>query len=297
MAQTMNVKILQVTKTTAEWASVNDVISKGLLLVELTADGKTKIKVGNGVDTFADLKYIESATDTSLYYTKNETDTQISEAIKAIGDMLVIKGVLDSKDALPASDNKVGDVYLVKPADGDNAQSANDSYEEYIWTSADAWEFMGHAQQTDLTEYAKTTEVEALVNAVDNKVTTLTATVTENKNACDTATKQVADDLTALTETVANNKKAAEDALAPVSTKADANETAITELTKTVEGNKTVAETAIADVDKKADKNATDIATNTASIAANAQALTDYKAEVEGAYVKYADELVLNCTL
>lgn len=60
--QVNNSKVLHVTKTTEEWASVTTVIDKGLLCVETTTDGKTKAKIGDGTNTFADLPYLQDGT-------------------------------------------------------------------------------------------------------------------------------------------------------------------------------------------------------------------------------------------
>lgn len=45
-------------KTTAEWANDNSVQAKGSPCIEFTADGKTKLKIGDGVNTFAALPYV-----------------------------------------------------------------------------------------------------------------------------------------------------------------------------------------------------------------------------------------------
>lgn len=52
------VKIALKNKTTEQWASDTDVQTKGSACVEFTADGKTKLKIGDGVNTFANLPYI-----------------------------------------------------------------------------------------------------------------------------------------------------------------------------------------------------------------------------------------------
>lgn len=52
------VKICLKNKTTAQWADDLDVQTKGSACVEFTTDGKTKLKIGDGVNTFADLPYI-----------------------------------------------------------------------------------------------------------------------------------------------------------------------------------------------------------------------------------------------
>lgn len=61
----MNVKILQVVKTTSEWADVSSVISRGLLCIELApipdtspTEYMTLAKVGDGVKTYAQLDYL-----------------------------------------------------------------------------------------------------------------------------------------------------------------------------------------------------------------------------------------------
>ena len=52
------VKISLKNKTTEQWAADMEVQTKGSACVEFTADGKTKLKIGDGVNTFADLPYI-----------------------------------------------------------------------------------------------------------------------------------------------------------------------------------------------------------------------------------------------
>lgn len=58
MATETSARLELVTKTTDEWAQVQDVIAKGVPCVELADGGKTYIKVGNGTASFAELPYI-----------------------------------------------------------------------------------------------------------------------------------------------------------------------------------------------------------------------------------------------
>ena len=147
---TMNVKVLHVSKTTAQWADVTDVISKGLLCVEFAADGKTKLKVGNGTDTYADLPYAGGDIDITKYSTTEEVNNAISEAISALGNLMTVKGIVEDTTKLPTTDNKVGDVYLV----GTQGETT-DSFSEYIWTENNKWEFMGRvATEVNLDAYA-----------------------------------------------------------------------------------------------------------------------------------------------
>ena len=134
---TMNgVEIYLDTRTTAQWATVVRVIPKGFVCVELTTDGKCKMKCGDGVQAFADLPYvggdldmtqINEAITTALtnYYTKTETDNAISEAIGNLGTLFRFKGRVDTVNDLPASDNQQGDVYLV------GAEGAGEFAEQY----------------------------------------------------------------------------------------------------------------------------------------------------------------------
>ena len=159
---TMNVKVVNVVKTTAEWGQVADVITKGVLCVETTADNKVKIKVGDGAKTYDALPYA-SEVDLSDYSTTTQMTQAINDAITALGNLMTVKGVVATKDELPAEDNKVGNVYFVG-ADGDTG----DSYAEYVWTEAGKWEYIGQIQATDLSNYYKKSEVDTFLgNKVD----------------------------------------------------------------------------------------------------------------------------------
>lgn len=121
---TMNVKVLNVTKTTAQWAA-NDVkdtiISKGLLCIELDSNNKSWAKVGDGVHKYAELPYITDA------------------AIASLGNLFTIKGVVASTSDLPSTGNHPGDVYFV----GSASTAGSDKFEEYVWTTGGTWEFIG----------------------------------------------------------------------------------------------------------------------------------------------------------
>lgn len=159
---TMNVKVINVVKTTAEWGQVTDVITKGVLCVETTTDNKVKIKVGDGAKTYNALPYA-SEVDLSDYSTTTQMTQAINDAVAALGNLMTVKGVVATKDELPAEDNKVGNVYFVG-ADGDTG----DSYAEYVWTEAGKWEYIGQIQTTDLSDYYKKSEIDTFLgNKVD----------------------------------------------------------------------------------------------------------------------------------
>ena len=205
---TMNgIEIYLDTRTTAQWGTVSRVIPKGFVCVELTTDGKCKMKCGDGVQTFADLPYvggdldmteINNAITTALtdYYTKTETDEAISEAIGNLGTLFRFKGRVDTVNDLPASDNQQGDVYLV------GAEGANE-FAEYYWTGT-FFDYMGKTTSIDLTDYYKKSDVDNLLNGkvdkVEGKGLSTEDFTTELKNRLNSLENY---DDTALTERVA----------------------------------------------------------------------------------------------
>lgn len=56
--QIFTTKIALVNKTTSEWGIESTIPVKGCPCVEWTTEGKPKIKIGDGVNTFNDLKYV-----------------------------------------------------------------------------------------------------------------------------------------------------------------------------------------------------------------------------------------------
>ena len=183
MSKNMNVQVLHVTKTTAEWASETSVIKKGLLCIEFTSNGGTKAKIGDGNNSYSNLPYLQDGSFTiSSYYTKEETDGIVSDAIRALGNIITIKGVVGSAGSLPTTNNNVGDLYFVG-----TQGSTTDSFSEYVWTTNSKWEYLGTVQtEVDLSGYATIDYVTSNTHTHSNKAvldaTTSSFTTTKNTN-------------------------------------------------------------------------------------------------------------------
>lgn len=163
---TMNgIEIYLDTRTTAEWSGVTRAIPKGYTCVELTIDGKCKLKVGDGVLTYAELPYVGGDIDLTSYYTKSETDTAISEAISSLGTLFKFKGRIDTVGDLPSDGNQQGDVYLVGAADASE-------FAEYYWTGT-MFDYMGKTGSVDLSNYYTKSEVDGLMGGLEDRVTAI----------------------------------------------------------------------------------------------------------------------------
>ena len=68
---TLNTRIVICNDTTANWGTSQKVILKGEYAIEFPENGEPKVKIGNGVDTFANLPYI------------TKTPTEITNAINS----------------------------------------------------------------------------------------------------------------------------------------------------------------------------------------------------------------------
>lgn len=152
-----------VVKTSAQWderAIEFWVVPRGCLCVELTPDGKTKIKIGEGNKFYSQLPYITSEGDLSNYYTKTEIDSLLTNL-----NRMAIQSTeeYDSKNDLPLTGNKLGDVRFVKSA----SPSIKTDPDVYVWDNT-KWIYVGYDfSQIDLSEYVKKEEFEPVKEKVD----------------------------------------------------------------------------------------------------------------------------------
>ena len=120
-------------------------------------------------------------TNLSVYST-TETDSAISTALSALGNILRFKGVKTSVDQLPTTGNKIGDVWFV----GTNTTAGKDDFTEYVWAQVSSspdvyeWEYLGKVQvDPDLSDYLTNT---ALSGAYGTGSKTWVTTLTQSKN-------------------------------------------------------------------------------------------------------------------
>lgn len=155
-----------VVKTSSQWnerAVEFWVVPRGCLCVELTPRGKTKIKVGEGNKYFSQLPYVCGDVDPSNYYTKEE----INNILNNFNRMAIMStNEYDSKNDLPMTGNKLGDVRFVKSA----SPSIKIDPDIYLWNGT-RWIYVGSEfPDIDLSKYLKKEEFHELFDPVKLQV-------------------------------------------------------------------------------------------------------------------------------
>jgi hypothetical protein len=155
-----------VVKTSEQW---NErivefwVVPRGCLCVELTQDGKTKIKIGEGNKYYSQLPYICDGDDLSQYYTKEEVNNLFDNFNRMA---IMSTDEYDRKADLPMTGNKLGDVRFVKSS----SPSITIDPDIYLWNGR-KWIYVGNQfPEIDLNKYLKKTEFHELFDPVKERV-------------------------------------------------------------------------------------------------------------------------------
>ena len=172
-----------VVKTSAQWderAIEFWVVPRGCLCVELTPEGKTKIKIGEGNKFYSQLPYVNDISDLENYYTKEEVDNIVKNI-----NLMAIRSTdeYDTKNDLPSIGNKLGDVRFVKSP----SPSIKTDPDIYLWNGS-RWIYVGYElQDIDLSQYLKKDEFHELFDPVREKVEEMYPKMHthENKNILD----------------------------------------------------------------------------------------------------------------
>ena len=94
---------------------------------------------------------------------KEWTMALIDKSLDDLGGIFTLKGTVSSVEelnVLPVEHLNAGDVYLIGPL-------ADNSYDEYVWTDAATWEFLG-TTKTDLSGYQ---DIQGLYSGLDGSGT------------------------------------------------------------------------------------------------------------------------------
>lgn len=189
----LRTKIILRNDSTTNWLSnANQVLLKGEVGIEFLDDGKTKIKIGDGVKTWEQLDYfggdvsglqtdinilqsivgadasgenpatglfalLNEKADSEDVYTKTETDSAIAAAIVDANHLE--RKIVASIDEIDLSADRY--IYMVPSS---NSESGND-YDEYMVING-ALERVGNTA-VDLSGYVPTEQFDSVKNAVD----------------------------------------------------------------------------------------------------------------------------------
>lgn len=154
-------------RTSQQWNETylyNKPIPRGVLCIELTPKNHTRLKVGEGDKFYRQLPYIDGDAELSNYYTKQEIDQMFRnlEYLSIASDT-----IYESRNDLPKSGNKKGDIRYVKNPD----YKAEDPL-EYMWNGK-KWILLGGGiMDIDLSAYAKKSEVNPRLDRLEQQAHT-----------------------------------------------------------------------------------------------------------------------------
>ncbi len=175
-----NIHIVKRTDQWKERAVQSYVVPRGVLCVELTPDGNTRIKIGEGNKYYSQLPYIGANIDISKYFTKEEVKKLVEDTSEATvvaymdkqPYVRVLGPILPSASALPKTGNKDGDIRFVKMA---KVTPDGKAYIEYLWFN-NHWDPLSSAIDIDVSKFATKEELAAVqktANELAKRVTLL----------------------------------------------------------------------------------------------------------------------------
>lgn len=175
-----NIHIVKRTDQWKERAVQSYIVPRGVLCVELTPDGNTRIKIGEGNKYYSQLPYIGANIDISKYFTKEEVKKLVEDTSEATvvaymdkqPYVRVLGPILPSASALPKTGNKDGDIRFVKMA---KVTPDGKAYIEYVWFN-NRWDPLSSAIDIDVSKFATKEELAAVqktANELAKRVTLL----------------------------------------------------------------------------------------------------------------------------
>ena len=158
---------------------------------------------------------VGALTQTFNNYTST-TNNRINQLESKVTSVYTLKGSCTYEELIAKTENNVGDVWNVTDKDSQN----------YVWTGSE-WDTLGSV--ADFSEYAKTSEVTAQIEAAEGRLNTQIVSVENRLNtkiedtegrlngAIGTSFNTLNTELQALTETVSTNKTSTETAISNLS--------------------------------------------------------------------------------
>ena len=167
-----NIHIVKRTDQWKERAVQSYVVPRGVLCVELTPDGNTRIKIGEGNKYYSQLPYIGANIDISKYFTKEEAKKLVEDTSEATvvaymdkqPYVRVLGPILPSASALPKTGNKDGDIRFVKMA---KVTPDGKAYIEYVWFN-NRWDPLSSAIDIDVSKFATKEELAVVAKAAND---------------------------------------------------------------------------------------------------------------------------------
>jgi hypothetical protein len=168
MAQ-LNTRIILRNDSTANWnAAIDAKLAKGEIGLEFQADGKIRMKVGDGTLTWAELPYfgddsaaIQAAIDLAAADATSKADAALAEAKTFVNTQISAVNHLKREIVLvlPEENIDANTIYMVK-----DSSAIGDTYKEYMLID-DQLVQIGDTS-VDLSDYIKTDDAQAAIKTV-----------------------------------------------------------------------------------------------------------------------------------
>ena len=185
--------ITQINAQFADYYNKSDIDSKVSEVTSSVSELSTRVDgIETSANNYTDQK-VGALTQTFNNYTST-TNSRINQLESKVTSVYTLKGSCTYEELTAKTENSVGDVWNITDKDSQN----------YVWTGSE-WDTLGSV--ADFSEYAKTSEVTAQIEAAENR---LNGSIETTFNGLNT-------ELQALTATVSTNKTSTETAISNLS--------------------------------------------------------------------------------
>ena len=185
--------IAQINAQFSNYYNKSDIDGKVSEVTTSVSDLSTRVDgIETSANNYTDQK-VGALTQTFNNYTST-TNSRINQLESKVTSVYTLKGSCTYEELTAKTENSVGDVWNVTDKDSQN----------YVWTGSE-WDTLGSV--ADFSEYAKTSEVTAQIEAAENR---LNGSIETTFNGLNT-------ELQALTATVSTNKTSTETAISNLS--------------------------------------------------------------------------------